>query len=108
MGGRLRTLLVVAALCVLGFLGWRLAYRGIQRSKFDSYAADARAAGEPTTLEELLGPAPRDDENAAPELLAASAALQADVGPEKEWKTTGPWEFSDDERPWIDRASPAE
>lgn len=68
--------------------------------------AELRAAGYVVTYEDRVGPAPPEEINAAPELLAAWEGLLAQEGPQSSWTVTGPWDYKAED-PWHETA-PAE
>jgi hypothetical protein len=78
-------------------------------TEFQDFVAKLRAAGEPTTPNELYGPPPSAEDNAAPEIAAALRWLDETVGREDKWTVTGPWDrkYDEDSGPWFETA-PAE
>jgi hypothetical protein len=75
---------VVGTVALLGVAAWLL-LRTPSEQPFWDYVAELKAAGEPTTFEEFLGPMPAEAENAAPEIEAALAELERSLGRENAW-----------------------
>jgi hypothetical protein len=84
---RRRAIWIGVAVAVVGGLTWAL-WPPSEQPLYD-YIAERRAAGLPTTRDEIRGPAPPAAENGAEDLKAAWDALVADFGPESSWKASG-------------------
>ena len=101
---RRRALWLVAAAVLVGviaFVFWPWSERA-----FYDYIEERKAAGLPTTRDEVRGPAPSAEENGAEDLRAAWAALEKDQGPTSSWKGSGFDESIDlGDRTWPDGLS---
>ena len=81
---RRRVIWIAVAVAVVGAITWALLPPS--EAPLYDYIAERRAAGLPTTRDEVRGPQPLEAENGAEDLRAAWAALVAELGPESSWK----------------------